>query len=778
MNRASYKCVRCGRDIERNEHSSGLCARCRDAEAQRMAPGPGAPRRPIGLRSDPDNKAGLEKACPACGQAMAEDAVICVQCGFDTRAGKRLSPATPGDRGRRSGRIRSALRALLALAALCLAGAGALKLWSVFGPGGKEGLFKSEDGDSVPAAEVLAQTRAAQNRILLGDFEGGCSDMLEIAERHPEIYPARRVPELLKLHGLVPGFEVTSYRGSALDLIVLFCGQTGIDLSVDPEAAGDLAEMKVVIRDYLGLGTADQLANALAPFGVVFKTVTAVEGRSARFVTTPALWAYSEALWALDRNDPARARAALSGAELTNDTWACGHAGEFLNLLAGMAGKSEALASIESRMDRAVNPILLLGTTQPDAGLALRSEASAAADQLAMFMEHAGPAGDFSELIVRALSGGLAGEALWIMAQYDLLANRFRQSEERLRKAGVEPGFHAPGAPAPEREALRQALRARREKAERLARDAEMLFSRDLDGALSGFSAARAIDRFNLKARIGCGLFIPKAHLDAVGELRKHEAGAENESARELLAIALRKEGRFAMAALLAPGDGLSATGAPPTAGVAFGLSAAETDAVFAVEARLGPSLAPAQPSADAGVAGRAEDDPLWRSMKGDEGGLVFLESGRNDPVSAASGIAVETWLASVEWGGLGKRVLSVRFQTAEPGVGNDSLGAAMALAGWSRLNDFALVPGAAVTGFLKPDGSLTAAEFAAGKVRAFHRRHAAELVIVPEANAPELGAVPLDQLLRTVLVTAGDMALVLRYAAAGVPPENAPPRP
>ncbi len=768
MNRASYTCVRCGRDIDRNEHASGLCASCRDAQAPGMASAAGSGRKPIGLPSDPNRRAVSEKNCPSCGQVVAEDTVVCVQCGYDWRTGKRLSDARARRRGRSRDRIGSVIRLLFTLLVLCLAAALALALWNTFDLSEKVGLSERAADDSVPAAEVLAKTRAAHNRILLGDFAGGCADLREIAGRHPEIYSARRVPELLKLHGLVPGGEETSYRGNALDLIVLFCGRTGSDLSVDPEAAADLAAMEVDIENLQGIETSDQLAGALAPYGVVFNKVPAIKNRTTRLVTTPSLWAYSEALWELDRNDPVRAMAALDNAGLTNNTWACRQADEFRNFMAGVAAENAKLKSIESRMDGALNPLLLRGTSEPGSPAALRAEAAAAASQLAFFIANARPASDFAELIQRALNAGLTGEALWIMTQYDLRARRYRDSEDRLRKAGVDPGFMVSAAPSPERKALEQALRARRQKAERLVMDAEARFMTDVEGALSDFSTARALDRFNLQARIGCGLFIPKAHLDAVAFLRKHENDGTDAAARERLAAELMKEGRVAMAALLETGSGLPVTGAVPAeTGVAFGLSAAETNGVFAVAVNPGSRQPPLPDAA-------TDPDPLWQSLCGTDGAMVFADSGRNDPVAIAAGSVVGIWLASGEWGGLGERVLSVDFKAAAPGAGNESLGAAMALAGWSRLNERALVPGAAVTGFLKPDGSLLEAESVAEKVRVVHRRHSADIVFVPEANAPALAAVPLDQLLRTVIVTAGDIALVLRYAALVAPEEHA----
>lgn len=763
MNRVNYTCVRCGQEIDRDGHASGLCQQCRDQAPVRQTQAGESTSRPIGLRSDPDYNAIREKACPSCGHKVAENVVVCVQCGYDWRSGKTFSSAGAGEPGRWQRRIRRMLRLFFILTALVLASLGTLKLWRHFDLGKKTALPETRSDELVPIVDLLAQTRSAHNRVLLGDFAGGCDALLEIAAKHPEIYSARRVPELLKLHGLVPGFDGTSFRGTALDLIVLFCGRTGCDVSIDPEAVADLAGMEVVSKDFGNLHNTEQLALLLEPLGVTFKSVPVLAGLRTQLITTHALWAYSEALWALDKNDTARARAVLDGVEPIA-TLMGRHVEGFRHFLTAWIHESTELDSLELQTDRAINPILILGKAEVDANPGLRSEAKSAAARVALFFGQDMTAQNYFERIEQAMNGGFVREALWTMAQYERRLERFRETEERLLKAGVEPGFHVDETVAQERKSLEQVLRSRLVMTEKFVVDAEKRLVLDVDGALSDYTMARSLDRFDIKARIGCGRFIPKSHLDAASELQKHASDQLDEKAGERLARSLREEGRFSMAELLETDGGQSFSDKPSGAiGFASGLSAAETDAVFAVEVRILPL---------SGVKAKralvhAKSNLQWQWLKGDGNTPVFLESGLDDPVAIMSGSIVLAWLTTEAAGRLDDQTISVGFRTIMPGVGNDSLGAAMALAGWSRVHECPLVRGVAITGSLGQDGALLAAVSIADKIRAAHRRHAAELVLVPESNALDLDALPLDQLLRTVLITTGNMNHVLRYAVA-----------
>lgn len=84
----SIECPNCGRTFTVSEDMGGLAVTCPQCEQQVSVPLPheAAEQRPrLQVRRDVPVAGG--KKCPSCGGIMAEDAIICVRCGFDTRTG-------------------------------------------------------------------------------------------------------------------------------------------------------------------------------------------------------------------------------------------------------------------------------------------------------------------------------------------------------------------------------------------------------------------------------------------------------------------------------------------------------------------------------------------------------------------------------------------------------------------------------------------------------------------------------------------------------------------
>lgn len=96
---ADKTCIICGQSCAgqpRVKNARGQYAHQACADAKAQAPGPG------GDESDdlmaalidqpaaapPAAPAGMRKACPGCGNAMAEGSIVCMSCGYDTRTGR------------------------------------------------------------------------------------------------------------------------------------------------------------------------------------------------------------------------------------------------------------------------------------------------------------------------------------------------------------------------------------------------------------------------------------------------------------------------------------------------------------------------------------------------------------------------------------------------------------------------------------------------------------------------------------------------------------------
>lgn len=84
----SVVCPHCGRSFTVSEDLAGLATTCPQCERQVSVPVPpdAAAQRPR-LQVRRGTPVAGTKACPSCGAAMAQDAVICIRCGFDTRTG-------------------------------------------------------------------------------------------------------------------------------------------------------------------------------------------------------------------------------------------------------------------------------------------------------------------------------------------------------------------------------------------------------------------------------------------------------------------------------------------------------------------------------------------------------------------------------------------------------------------------------------------------------------------------------------------------------------------
>ncbi|MBM4143222.1 MAG: hypothetical protein FJ225_06485 [Lentisphaerae bacterium] len=77
-----FSCDGCGQPLEAPPEMAGDTVECPSCGRELVVPG--ADRDADEAPSSPAN------ACPECGAAMEEEAVLCVQCGFHTGLGRKL----------------------------------------------------------------------------------------------------------------------------------------------------------------------------------------------------------------------------------------------------------------------------------------------------------------------------------------------------------------------------------------------------------------------------------------------------------------------------------------------------------------------------------------------------------------------------------------------------------------------------------------------------------------------------------------------------------------
>lgn len=75
-------CTGCGQVLEATEEMAGQAVECPECGAQLTVP-------------VPDGQADVPKSastkCPACGSGMEPDAVLCINCGFHQKLGKKIN---------------------------------------------------------------------------------------------------------------------------------------------------------------------------------------------------------------------------------------------------------------------------------------------------------------------------------------------------------------------------------------------------------------------------------------------------------------------------------------------------------------------------------------------------------------------------------------------------------------------------------------------------------------------------------------------------------------
>jgi len=80
-----FECPRCKSPLEAEDEWEGMDTICPNCNA------PVTCQKPGGAGPDPASPAtGGGNACPSCGADLAADAVLCINCGYDTRIGKKL----------------------------------------------------------------------------------------------------------------------------------------------------------------------------------------------------------------------------------------------------------------------------------------------------------------------------------------------------------------------------------------------------------------------------------------------------------------------------------------------------------------------------------------------------------------------------------------------------------------------------------------------------------------------------------------------------------------
>ena len=87
MAEISFTCPDCQQVLEATDDMAGQVVECPACQQQITVPGLEDPATETAAEEQDE----ASQECPSCGTAMETDAVLCLQCGFHTKLGKKIN---------------------------------------------------------------------------------------------------------------------------------------------------------------------------------------------------------------------------------------------------------------------------------------------------------------------------------------------------------------------------------------------------------------------------------------------------------------------------------------------------------------------------------------------------------------------------------------------------------------------------------------------------------------------------------------------------------------
>lgn len=117
------QCSACKKQFQAGDHLAGKQVKCPGCQTVLLLPGgpaaPAAEPHPMdellseeipGHRKGPAGPSQIK--CPGCGTPVSQDAILCVDCGYNFRTGRKIVPDTPSERRSRYEARDDAMRGL------------------------------------------------------------------------------------------------------------------------------------------------------------------------------------------------------------------------------------------------------------------------------------------------------------------------------------------------------------------------------------------------------------------------------------------------------------------------------------------------------------------------------------------------------------------------------------------------------------------------------------------------------------------------------------------
>jgi len=144
---------------------------------------------------------------------------------------------------------------------------------------------------------------------------------------------------------------------------------------------------------------------------------------------------------------------------------------------------------------------------------------------------------------------------------------------------------------------------------------------------------------------------------------------------------------------------------------------------------------------------------------------IVFEDYGAADGSMCGGALEVYTWLCIAFPANMQNRTTHIAFPNQRIAHCGDSVGATMATAAYSWLNNKPIRNNVAMTGTFRRDGAVFGVDGIFEKIRGAATTPGIEMVIIPSESETAAMAVPMDTLCRVAIVSANDIHVYLKYA-------------
>ena len=615
----------------------------------------------------------------------------------------------------------------------------------------------------------------------------------------------------------------TFFKGHALDFLIFMCRRHRLTLALDEQAVEDLCKMPITLSEPIQISSGEELARFFQSQGLTHKQAQLSPQVRLTFVSYPALLAYYAAIPHLITANPGKALDMLSATPLAGSRLAT-HAVSLKTILQDLGDSENRIAGCSRDLHKAIDEYnRIRGSYETaergnpstanaklsDSARSMRDAqfraASSQIDQLRSLRKQIQLAvTDKNRILARqydeALNLNLVSEALFLNEQLLYTLNRLQTLDNTLRDLNpLTPTFPpvldsrpraADTALAEDLPLVRQSLKKQQDTAtQRVKTVIERLSETDPSQAEHEFAAALGYDDANPVAKIGLGYCALQSMITALDDLfgsmerpksrpdslpaKRQEFDARRGDKQALLQTLLAETGS---APLIAPADVTGYMGTVNT--LALSDKGGMAYPIIGKIRKWDPSQPkPLNIRLRASVSDDVDDSSTrLRQLATDYTNqpIMFSEDTPKDSAYLLAAIQSIQWLKQT-YPAFGKTNQLGISDTGSASVlaGADSAGSAMAVAGVSILNAIPIRQDVALTGALRPDGTIQATRDIREKITGALQADGIEMAIVPQANEAQLQWLPPDVLCRLIIVTADTIDTYIKYALA-YPLENA----